>query len=119
VAAEWTIYQGKEWTLPDVTFAYPDLVIRESYVIAPVRLVVESVSTGQRHNKLFQKCFDTYHAWRIPYCWVIDPDEGSAYEVDRDWDGLVRPVRTLTAGPEIRLELSTILAELQGELHPF
>ena len=105
--------------MPDVTLAFPDSVIREGFVLAPVQLIVESVSTEQRHNKLFQKCFDIYHAWGIPYCWVIDPDEKSAYEVHRDWGGLVRPASTLTAGQEIRLDLGTIFTELEAELHPF
>ena len=54
VAAEWTICRGKEWAVPDVTLAFPDSVIREGFVFAPVQLIVESVSTGQRHTKLFQ-----------------------------------------------------------------
>ena len=119
VAAEWTVYHGALWATPDVTLAYPDAVIRHGYVQAPVPLVVESVSTGQRHNALFRKCFETYHSWQILYCWVIDTDERAAFEVHREWSGLVRPATTLTAGSEIRLELSTILEELDRELHPF
>ena len=118
VVTEWTIMHGNEKAVPDVTVSFPDWTEHEGYLVAPAFLVVESVSPGQRLPKLFAKCFDTYHPWGTPYCWIMD-GEGEAYEVHRDYNGLVRPVQTLTAGPNISLELSTIMAELGRELQPF
>ncbi|MBV9035382.1 MAG: Uma2 family endonuclease [Acidobacteriaceae bacterium] len=118
IATEWTIMHGKEKAVPNVTVSFPDWTEQDGYLVAPAFLVVESISPGQRLPKLFAKCFNTYHPWGTPYCWIIDPEDG-AYEVHRDYDGLVRPVTTLTAGQNISLELSMIIAELGRELRPF
>ena len=113
---EWTVAHGRDKAIPDVTVSFPDWAEQEGCLVAPAFLVVESVSYKQRLPKLFEKCFETYHPWGVPYCWIVDP-EGGAYEAHKNQGGLVRPVETLTAGPNISLKLSDIFAEL--ELQPF
>ena len=46
-------------------------------------LCVEILSPSQRPSELFAKC-EAYHAWGVPYCWVIDPVKKLAWEYHSD-----------------------------------
>lgn len=74
--------------LRETNFYVPDIAVEElSKPIPgrypgpkdPVLLCVEIVSPPDRIGKLFGKC-EAYHAWGVPYCWVIDPERRLAWE---------------------------------------
>jgi Uma2 family endonuclease len=81
--------QGME-ALPEVTvrlsatrFLVPDVVaaprLQGSYPTEPVVLCVEILSPEDRVGAMLAKC-EQYHAWGVPFCWVIDPEKQSAWE---------------------------------------
>jgi Uma2 family endonuclease len=45
----------------------------------PVLLCCEILSPEDRLGAMFAKCGE-YHAWGVPFCWVIDPVERTAWE---------------------------------------
>jgi Uma2 family endonuclease len=95
--------QGVE-ALPEVTvrltptkFLVPDVVadsvIDEPYPTKPVLLCVEVLCPGDRLGEALAKCED-YHAWGVPYCWVVDPVKQNAWEYHAQGE----PVKIETAG---------------------
>jgi Uma2 family endonuclease len=77
--------------------AFPELTVRISptrYVVPdvcvvgdfpgpyptdPVRLCCEILSPEDRLGAMLGKC-EEYHAWGVPFCWVIDPAKRTAWE---------------------------------------
>ncbi len=108
VLHEWTIVNGSEKLIPDVTFSFPNWTERDDYLVAPAFLVVETKSKGQRVQTLFDKCIKDYHRIGTPYCWVLDREEQAAYECHRDMAGSHRRTNLLTAGLEISLAVSDL-----------
>jgi Uma2 family endonuclease len=49
------------------------------YPTEPVRLCCEILSPEDRLGAMLAKCED-YHAWGVPFCWVIDPVKRTAWE---------------------------------------
>jgi Uma2 family endonuclease len=96
-----------KYLIPDVIAAAE---IRGPYPTEPVLLCVEILSPEDRVGAMLAKC-EEYHAWGVPFCWVIDPEKQIAWQypsggeperVDRDG--------TVTAG-----DLSVSLNELFSE----
>jgi Uma2 family endonuclease len=54
-------------------------VIQSPYPTEPVLLCCEILSPEDRLGVTFAKC-EEYHAWGVPYCWVIDPVKRAAWE---------------------------------------
>jgi Uma2 family endonuclease len=69
------IRQGK-YLIPDVA---ADKHIADPYPDQPVLLCVEILSPGDRPGSMLAKC-EEYHAWGVPYCWVLDPEKEIAWE---------------------------------------
>ena len=69
------------YLIPDV--AADKTRIASPYPDRPVLLCVEVLSPGDRLGATLSKCED-YHAWGVPYCWVIDPEQPRAWEYHRD-----------------------------------
>lgn len=70
---ELSIRHGEDVLIPDVC-VLPAGTLRWYRGIldeAPL-LCVEVVSPSQRPGEIFSKC-ETYHAWGVPFCWVVDP----------------------------------------------
>jgi Uma2 family endonuclease len=76
--------------LPEVTvrlsatkFLVPDIVaapsIQGPYPTEAVLLCVEILSPEDRVGAMLAKC-EQYHAWGVPFCWVIDPEKQTAWE---------------------------------------
>lgn len=65
-----------KYLIPDV-IAAP--VIQSPYPTEPVLLCVEILSPEDRVGAMLAKC-EQYHAWGVPYCWVIDPDKHTAWQ---------------------------------------
>jgi len=106
-----------EWTtrLRERRFLVPDVAVEDlsnpvdgSYPgpTQPVYLCVEIMSPPDRFRTLATKC-KQYHAWGVPYCWIIDPDRRIACQYNAT-DTAPRKMQTsLTAG-EIELSSSEI-----------
>jgi Uma2 family endonuclease len=115
VAHEWTMLNGPDRVIPDVTFSFPEPKLSDGYLVAPAFLVVETASKDQSLSSLLRKCRDRYHPFGTPYCWVIDSDEEAGYECHKADNGLFRLVDVLTAGPDINISVNAIFEELRKQ----
>jgi Uma2 family endonuclease len=95
--------------IPDLVFVPSGARYERGILMDPPLLCVEILSPSQRLSVLFAKC-ETYHAWGVPYCWVLDPIGKLAWEYHQ-----ASPVRllsneqTLIAG-EIKFAISEIFS---------
>ena len=94
-------------------YLVPDIAVAGDcpgpYPTKPVLLCCEILSPEDRLGAMLGKC-EEYHAWGVPFCWVIDPVKRTAWE----YNFAAEPVRvtaTLRAG-----ELSVNLEELFSAL---
>jgi Uma2 family endonuclease len=95
-----------KYLVPDV-IAAP--VLRGPYPIEPVLLCCEILSPEDRLGTMLAKC-EEYHAWGVPFCWVIDPVKRTAWEYHAAGEP-VRVTPALRAG-----ELAVSLEELFSAL---
>ena len=95
-----------KYLVPDV-IAAP--VLQSPYPTDPVLLCCEILSPEDRLGTMLAKC-EEYHAWGVPFCWVIDPVKRSAWEYHSDAEP-DRATSTLRAG-----EFSVSLEELFSAL---
>jgi Uma2 family endonuclease len=95
-----------KYLVPDV-IAAP--VLRGPYPTEPVLLCCEILSPEDRLGTMLAKC-EEYHAWGVPFCWVIDPVKRTAWEYHSAGEP-VRVTSTLRAN-----ELSVSLEELFSTL---
>jgi Uma2 family endonuclease len=65
-----------KYLTPDV-IAAP--VIQSPYPTEPVLLCVEILSPEDRVGAMLAKC-EAYHAWGVPFCWVVDPEKQTAWQ---------------------------------------
>jgi len=79
------------------------------YPTEPVLLCCEILSPEDRLGTMLGKC-EEYHAWGVPYCWVIDPVKRTAWEYNAASEPM-RASETLRAGA-----LSVSLEELFSSL---
>ena len=78
-----------KYLVPDV-IAAP--VLQEPYPTEPVLLCCEILSPEDRVGAMLAKC-EEYHAWGVPFCWVIDPVKRAAWE----YHSAAEPVRVTSA----------------------
>ena len=99
--------------LSPAKFLVPDViaapVLQSPYPTEPVLLCCEILSPEDRLSTMLSKC-EEYHAWGVPFCWVIDPIKRTAWEYHAGAEP-VRVTGTLFAG-----EYSIGLEELFSEL---
>ena len=97
-----------KYLIPDV-IAAP--TIQGPYPTDPVRLCIEIPSPEDRIGALLAKC-EEYHAWGVPYCWVVDPEKPTAwqYHSGGEPEHLARKA-VLTAG-QISVRLEELFAEI-------
>jgi Uma2 family endonuclease len=95
-----------KYLVPDVAVAgdFPG-----PYPTEPVLLCCEILSPEDRLGAMLGKC-EEYHAWGVPFCWVIDPVKRTAWEYHSGAEP-VRVASALRAG-----ELSVSLEELFAAL---
>ena len=94
--------------VPDVI---ADRTLQAPYPTQPVLLCVEILSPEDRVGAMLAKC-EEYHAWGVPFCWVIDPEKQTAWQ----YHAASEPERVdrggiLTAG-DLRVPLDDLFAEL-------
>jgi Uma2 family endonuclease len=65
-----------KYLVPDV-IAAP--VLQNPYPTEPVLLCCEILSPDDSLGATLAKC-EEYHAWGVPFCWVIDPVKRTAWE---------------------------------------
>jgi len=82
-----------KYLVPDV-IAAP--VIQSPYPTEPVLLCCEILSPDDRLGAMLSKC-EEYHAWGVPFCWVIDPVKRTSWEYHADAEP-VRVTARLRAG---------------------
>jgi Uma2 family endonuclease len=91
-----------KYLIPDV-IAAPKL--QRPYPTEPVLLCVEILSPDDHIGAMLAKC-EVYHAWGVPFCWVVDPEKQTGWQ----YHSGAEPERiesggTLTAGElSVRLE---------------
>ena len=96
-----------KYLIPDV-IAAP--VIQNPYPTDPVLLCVEILSPEDRVGAMLAKC-ELYHAWGVPFCWVVDPERQTAWQYHSGGEPQrIERGGTLTAG-----ELSVWLGDLIQE----
>lgn len=66
-----------KYLVPDVSVIPRGL--KENYPTEPVPLCCEILSPDDRLGTMLAKC-EEYHAWGVPFGWVIDPVKQSAWE---------------------------------------
>jgi Uma2 family endonuclease len=95
-----------KYLVPDVAVAgdFPG-----PYPTEPVLLCCEILSPEDRLGAMLSKC-EEYHAWGVPFCWIIDPVKRTAWEYHSGAEP-VRVSSALRAG-----ELSVSLEELFAAL---
>jgi len=95
-------------------FLIPDVVaarhIQDPYPIEPVLLCCEILSPEDRLGAMLGKC-EEYHAWGVPFCWVIDPAKRVAWEYHAGAEP-VRVTSTLRAA-EFAVSLEELFAALE------
>ena len=92
--------------VPDVVAAK---VLQNPYPMEPVLLCCEILSPEDRLGATFAKC-EEYHAWGVPFCWVLDPVKRVAWEYHAGQEP-VRVTDTLGAG-EIEVGLEQLFSAL-------
>ena len=106
-------YGGQFEALPELTtrlretkFYVPDIAVEDlTHPMEgrypgpgnPIFLCIEIKSLEDRVGKLFSKC-EEYHAWGVPYCWVIDPERKVTWEYRLDDPEPRKADRILAAG---------------------
>jgi Uma2 family endonuclease len=95
-------------------FLIPDVVaaptLQSPYPTEPVLLCVEILSPEDRVGAMLAKC-ELYHAWGVPFCWIIDPEKQTAWRYHSEGEPEhVERGGVLTAG-----KLSIRLDELFSE----
>jgi Uma2 family endonuclease len=94
-------------------YLVPDIAVAGDfpgpYPTEPVVLCCEILSPEDRLGAMLGKC-EEYHAWGVPFCWVIDPVKRTAWEYHSASEP-VRATAALRAG-----ELSVNLEELFSAL---
>jgi Uma2 family endonuclease len=80
--------------ISDTKFLVPDVIaapqIEDPYPTTPVQLCVEILSPEDRLGATLAKCED-YHAWGVPFCWVVDPLKKTAWEYHTGCDPVPVP----------------------------
>jgi Uma2 family endonuclease len=71
------IREGK-YLVPDVAVQKLS-ELQEPYPIKPVHLCVEVMSPEDRFSETVAKC-EEYHAWGVPYCWILDPESRQCWQ---------------------------------------
>jgi Uma2 family endonuclease len=93
-----------KYLIPDV-IAAPE--IQSPYPTEPVLLCVEILSPEDRLGATLAKC-EEYHAWGVPFCWVIDPEKQTAWQYHAGSE----PERIERSGTLLAGSLSVPLADL-------
>ncbi len=94
-------------------YLIPDVAVADDfpgpYPTEAVRLCCEILSPEDRLGAMLAKC-EEYHAWGVPYCWVIDPVKRAVWEYHSGGEP-VRAAEALRAG-EVAVSIDELFAAL-------
>ncbi|MEP6961077.1 MAG: Uma2 family endonuclease, partial [Acidobacteriota bacterium] len=94
-------------------YLVPDVAVADDfpgdYPTEAVRVCCEILSPKDRVGTMLAKC-EEYHAWGVPYCWVIDPVKRAAWEYHSSGEP-TRVTEMLRAG-EIAIRVQELFAAL-------
>lgn len=80
IRVELSIRISEDVLIPDVCVLRDhESKLYRDILAEPPLLCVEVVSPSQRPAEMLAKC-ERYHEFGVPYCWVIDPVSGRAWE---------------------------------------
>ena len=98
----------RRYLVPDVI---ADTKLQHPYPTEPVLLCIEVLSPEDHIGAMLAKC-EQYHAWGVPFCWVIDPEKQTAwqYHAGGEPEHLAR-TGSLTAG-HLTIRLEELFSEL-------
>jgi Uma2 family endonuclease len=100
--------KATKYLIPDVIAAHS---LQSPYPTEPVLLCVEILSPEDRVGAMLAKC-EQYHAWGVPFCWVVDPEKQTAWQYHSGAEPQhIDRGGTLTAG-ELNVHLEELFAEL-------
>jgi Uma2 family endonuclease len=99
--------------LSETKYLVPDVIaaerLKDPYPLEPVLICCEILSPEEQLSAMLAKC-EEYHAWGVPFCWVIDPVKRSAWEFHAGMEP-VRVAEELRAG-EFRAEMVELFSAL-------
>jgi Uma2 family endonuclease len=99
----------------ETKFLIPDVIaaraIHGPYPTEPVLLCAEILSLDDRLGATLAKC-EHYHAWGVPFCWIIDPQKQTAWHYHAG--GEPERVEVLTEGG-LSVRLKDLFAEVHGD----
>jgi Uma2 family endonuclease len=98
-----------KFLVPDVAAAP---VLQSPYPTEPVLLCCEILSPDDGLGATLGKC-EEYHAWGVPFCWVIDPVKQSAWEYHAGGEP-ERVASSLRAG-DVLVSLAELFSVLPGD----
>ena len=96
-----------KYLIPDVIAA---TTLQHPYPTEPVLLCVEILSPEDGVGAMLSKC-EQYHAWGVPFCWVIDPEKQTGWQYNAGNE----PERVNRGGILTAGQLSVSLEELFAE----
>jgi Uma2 family endonuclease len=103
--------------LSPTKYLIPDVIatskIEHPYPTEPVLLCVEVLSPEDRVGATLAKC-EQYHAWGVPFCWVIDPEKQSGWQYHSGSE----PEHVALGGTLSAGQLSVSLEELFRQARP-
>ena len=100
----------KKFRVPDVVAAQH---IPSPYPIEPVLLCVEILSPEDGLGATLAKC-EEYHAWGVPYCWVIDPVKRTAWEYPKDGEPTRMGDTGILKAGDVAVSLEELFAQLKA-----
>jgi len=107
VEFELSVRIGDEVPVPDlVVLKRHDPRMYRDVLDEPPLLCIEVVSPSQLPAEMLAKCL-RYHNFDVPFCWVVDPVNGRAWEYHRGLEA--REVTESLSGPCV-LSLSDVFA---------
>jgi Uma2 family endonuclease len=95
-------------------YLIPDVAVADDfpgpYPTEAVQLCCEILSPEDRLGAMLAKC-EEYHAWGVPYCWVIDPLKKAAWEYHSGGEP-IRAMEALRAG-DVAVSIDELFAAIR------
>lgn len=106
----WHMLAVPDLLRPDVVMTFPKYSVYQEYLVAPAFLTVDIHAREESIPGLIEKCKQKYHPFGTPYCWIIDIERRTAYEMHRGAESEMEQ-QVLTAGPDIEIPVQQIFRE--------
>jgi Uma2 family endonuclease len=101
----------RNWRIPDLAVQKPEITKQEKCAFTPLLLAIEIRSPEEKWSDIFQK-FEDYHAWGVPYCWLIDPETERAWTYHKSEDFEEVTGKGHIQASDIQLSIAEIFSRL-------